>query len=482
MRFVSLLPFMVLLFQNGARLIKKSTKWRAILTGAKWAVVLVVAAAGCNGKTPAPAVSASSSGSASASSSAVSGGDQPGSLAARLGAITSGAADKPAGPPLPGWKPIAADVPNLPVPLVKGLLVETAIAQPIGDYESFKAIQNVTPTVVSMGYSAAVPEPRLPGTPAPPAGQELKLKHTTCVRQIDTADLAKAHAYNEMFCGTGAVEHFPGTTAITASTEVLNQLRAGQQVDFSYDEGGISSLMQMFMPKQAQTGAPAAPHPGQTPGTTYCQLHRVETADLAFPVLVNQQPVTLPALHATCTADNQDEIHIYYLDQPANALTLAFQIGSARLQVIRITIPPPSTPTTGSGGGGGGSGGGGAGQMEQALAEKKPVEIYGIYFDFNSSVIKPESEPVLQQISGIMHKNPDWKLSVSGHTDNIGDDGFNMGLSQRRAAAVKAALVTRYGISADRLTTSGYGASQPIADNKTLEGRARNRRVELQRQ
>ena len=120
--------------------------------------------------------------------------------------------------------------------------------------------------------------------------------------------------------------------------------------------------------------------------------------------------------------------------------------------------------------------------METTLAEKKPVEIYGIYFDFNKATIKPESEVVLQQIAGIMQKNPDWKLDVRGHTDNIGDDNFNLGLSQRRAAAVKDALVTRYKIAPDRLATSGYGSSQPIETNKTMEGRARNRRVELQRE
>ena len=234
----------------------------------------------------------------------------------------------------------------------------------------------------------------------------------------------------------------------------------------------------------------------------------METADLAFPVLLNDQPVVLPALHAMCSAENEDDIHIYYLDQPVNPLTLAFQIGGSRLQVIRITVPPPMQAQAGGGGGSGGggaggggssggggggagagSGGGGAGagsggggaQIEQTLAEKKPVEIYGIYFDFNSSVIKPESQPVLEEIAEVMRKNPDWALSVGGHTDNIGDDAFNMGLSQRRAAAVKNALVTQYGIAPDRLTTSGYGASRPIADNKTLEGRARNRRVELQR-
>jgi outer membrane protein OmpA-like peptidoglycan-associated protein len=120
--------------------------------------------------------------------------------------------------------------------------------------------------------------------------------------------------------------------------------------------------------------------------------------------------------------------------------------------------------------------------MEADLAAKKPVEIYGIYFDFNSATIKPESEAVLQEIAGIMQKDPDWKLDVRGHTDNVGDDSFNLGLSQRRAAAVKDALVRRYKIPPDHLATSGYGASQPIETNKTMEGRARNRRVELQRQ
>jgi outer membrane protein OmpA-like peptidoglycan-associated protein len=110
------------------------------------------------------------------------------------------------------------------------------------------------------------------------------------------------------------------------------------------------------------------------------------------------------------------------------------------------------------------------------------VDVYGIYFDFNSATIKPESEAVLRQIADIMRKNPDWRLSVSGHTDNIGGDPANLALSQRRAAAVKDALVTRYQITPDRLATSGYGASSPIESNATLEGRARNRRVELRRQ
>jgi outer membrane protein OmpA-like peptidoglycan-associated protein len=81
-----------------------------------------------------------------------------------------------------------------------------------------------------------------------------------------------------------------------------------------------------------------------------------------------------------------------------------------------------------------------------------------------------------------MTDNPDWKLTVEGHTDNIGGDPYNLDLSKRRAAAVKEALVTRFHIAPDRLANDGYGASRPVETNDTLEGRARNRRVELTRE
>ena len=117
--------------------------------------------------------------------------------------------------------------------------------------------------------------------------------------------------------------------------------------------------------------------------------------------------------------------------------------------------------------------------MEKALQTAGKVDIYGIYFDFNSDRIKPESEPVLREIAKVMTDNPTWSLNVNGHTDNIGGDAYNLDLSKRRAAAVKTALVTRYKVAATRLETSGFGASQPKAPNNTLAGRAQNRRVEL---
>jgi outer membrane protein OmpA-like peptidoglycan-associated protein len=129
-----------------------------------------------------------------------------------------------------------------------------------------------------------------------------------------------------------------------------------------------------------------------------------------------------------------------------------------------------------------GTANGGAGGLEQALEMSGKADVYSIYFSFNSELIRDESEPTLKEIADIMRRHPDWKLSVCGHTDAIGGDQANLDLSRRRAAAVKEALVARHEVVASRLTTAGFGKSQPKDTNDTLEGRARNRRVELVRE
>jgi outer membrane protein OmpA-like peptidoglycan-associated protein len=109
------------------------------------------------------------------------------------------------------------------------------------------------------------------------------------------------------------------------------------------------------------------------------------------------------------------------------------------------------------------------------------VDIYSIYFSFNSDVIREESEPTLKEIADILRRHPDWRLAVNGHTDGIGGDQANLALSQRRSTSVKDALAKRYNVAPNRLTTTGFGKAQPKDTNDTLDGRARNRRVELVR-
>jgi outer membrane protein OmpA-like peptidoglycan-associated protein len=121
------------------------------------------------------------------------------------------------------------------------------------------------------------------------------------------------------------------------------------------------------------------------------------------------------------------------------------------------------------------------GELEQRLGDDQRIDVYGIYFDVNSDRIRTESEPVLREIADALQRNPQWQLTIEGHTDSIGSERANLELSRQRSEAVRAALVERYGIAAARLSAHGNGATIPKDTNDTPDGRARNRRVELVR-
>lgn len=118
-------------------------------------------------------------------------------------------------------------------------------------------------------------------------------------------------------------------------------------------------------------------------------------------------------------------------------------------------------------------------QITQEL-EAGRSRIYGILFDTDSAQIRADSEVTLRSIAESLSANADWAITIEGHTDAQGAAAHNRDLSQRRAEAVKGWLVTA-GIAADRLSTQGFGADQPVAANDTPSGRAQNRRVELVR-
>ena len=102
----------------------------------------------------------------------------------------------------------------------------------------------------------------------------------------------------------------------------------------------------------------------------------------------------------------------------------------------------------------------------------------GIQFETGKDIIKPTSYPILDAIAKVMLDNPTYQLTINGYTDNVGDDASNQVLSEKRAASVKKYL-TNKGIAAERMTSNGFGETNPIADNKTTKGRALNRRVEF---
>ena len=101
-----------------------------------------------------------------------------------------------------------------------------------------------------------------------------------------------------------------------------------------------------------------------------------------------------------------------------------------------------------------------------------------INFDFGKAMLRPDAMPAIERVTAALKDNPDLNIEIEGHTDSVGTKRHNQALSEARAKAVKAAL-EREGIASDRLATVGFGASKPIADNDSEDGRFRNRRVEL---
>lgn len=158
------------------------------------------------------------------------------------------------------------------------------------------------------------------------------------------------------------------------------------------------------------------------------------------------------------------------LDMPTNLYDdnkftrLAFQLyrgasSSSYVSNIKITTASPDT-------------------RNKLLTEGKLVT-YGIYFDVNKDVVKPESYGTLNEIAKILNEVPDVKVKIVGHTDADGQDAANLDLSRRRAASVKNELVKTFNVNGDRLVTDGLGEGQPVAPNDTPSNKAMNRRVEF---
>lgn len=113
------------------------------------------------------------------------------------------------------------------------------------------------------------------------------------------------------------------------------------------------------------------------------------------------------------------------------------------------------------------------------VVRQEVMILEAVQFDFNEATLRPDSEPLLRQVAGQLLAHPEVKkVEIQGHTDDVGNDAYNLDLSQRRVEAVMAWLVAN-GIAPERLVAKGYGESKPIASNGTEDGRAKNRRVQF---
>ena len=115
--------------------------------------------------------------------------------------------------------------------------------------------------------------------------------------------------------------------------------------------------------------------------------------------------------------------------------------------------------------------------LKTALDKNGRIALY-VNFDFNKARLRPDAAPVLEQVVALLKANPAYKLTIEGHTDNVGGADLNQKLSDARAASVVDAVV-KGGIDRTRLSSAGRGLSSPVSTNDTSEGRAKNRRVEL---
>jgi outer membrane protein OmpA-like peptidoglycan-associated protein len=112
----------------------------------------------------------------------------------------------------------------------------------------------------------------------------------------------------------------------------------------------------------------------------------------------------------------------------------------------------------------------------QKIKVGKPYKLEDIHFATDSDQLTPESKNIVESFYEFLIENPNIKIEIQGHTDNVGSDAYNKELSERRARTVYELLISM-GVPANRMTYKGYGESMPVADNSTEEGRAKNRRT-----
>jgi outer membrane protein OmpA-like peptidoglycan-associated protein len=286
--------------------------------------------------------------------------------------------------------------------------------------------------------------------PDAPGGTAAAIDVTRIVQRRDLAEASRVNAYFH----PEDPHDFPGSTAVQASTALIDALRAGGETPFVL--GIAAGPLGLFGARKFYRG----------------KLSRVEPEDIMVSVLLNGVPTPLPTVHAMGilkVGDDSGQAEFWWLDQPDNALALHWKFKDAEVQVIRIDTPVVDGSVAVS-------------ELTQRLSgEQCRAELNGVYFDTGSAALLPQSDGEIAKVATLMTEHPGWIFTIEGHTDNIGSEPDNLSLSEHRASAVLSALKVA-GVAPDRLTAVGLGEARPIASNDTLEGRARNRRVELARQ
>ncbi len=295
------------------------------------------------------------------------------------------------------------------------------------------------------------PGTQVRSTPAP--------SHASCASKISSPRRGSTR------CSSATTfDRFPGSTVFSISRAVLQNLKAGVSVPYSLAAVGGAKL---------GTGWASAIGGGFLKARVYARgtLAPAQPVVSSMSLLVNGRRSTVPAVHAKGSftfRDEKIEGDFFMLDDAEHPLLLRAVFGTESFQMIRVDFPEHDERSA-------------AASVEADLVSKCRAEIPGVYFEFGSADLRPESDVALADVGRALNAHPDWKLSIEGHTDAVGSPAANLTLSQRRAEAVRTALSTRYHVAASRLTAAGFGQTKPREPNTSLEGRARNRRVEMVR-
>ena len=341
------------------------------------------------------------------------------------------------------------------IPLVTGLVLGSVLHSPLGEREDVLDIKSADSTGVHYNWHERTIEADGDTTDG------------FRKRFVSAGDLAGAPRFDDVFGHDEQVR--PGFTALTLSRAVYRQLADAGSAPFSL----------MSIPKEARRAA--------TTGTMLDALFtagrirykgtltKVSPGPETFPLLVDGVRTEMPAMHVKgsfASGLKRTEWDLWVLADTAHPLLLKSVLEGDVFQMVRADLPDTSARKGATME---------ARVIETELAKRCRIEIPGVYFAFGTAAIDPISDRALAELAKGLAGHPDWKVTVEGHTDSVGTDAANQKLSERRAEAVRARLAQKHGVNTSTWGAAGYGASKPRESNSTIEGRARNRRVELVR-
>jgi outer membrane protein OmpA-like peptidoglycan-associated protein len=348
------------------------------------------------------------------------------------------------------------------IPLASGLVIVAVLQFPEGDRENVITVERATATGAEYSWQYVEYQ------------DGVQVESGTFTRFVRAEDLAAATRLHTLY-KVGDQADYPGYTAFSVSSAAFEALRTTGEAAYSVVEWSQQDLpegMLARLPGMLMIGGLLS-HSIRLRGSLYRMAEEPEP----FEVLLNGERIVVPALRARGRFAYQDrhrEADYWMLADAAHPLLLRMTEGEHAWQVIRIDLPDAIMAGTS------GMESVDAPAFESQLAEECRAELAGVYFAFGTAELHDASRERLGEVHRLLARHPDWALTVEGHTDSIGDDASNLRLSQARAEAVVGWL-SQQGIAANRLGARGYGASQPRESNDTIEGRARNRRVEITR-